>query len=116
MALDDFIDSEVAVAVAATAAIMSPRVRGVLRKGAVYGLAGLLTAGDAIGTFARGVGRGAQQAASSTTSAATATAEQAVDKVEAMAGGDTDTTEGTSEAPEHRTRRGRTERAGGEAS
>ena len=37
MALEDFLDSEVAVAVAATAALASPRVRGVLRRGAVYG-------------------------------------------------------------------------------
>ena len=65
MALDDFLDSEVAVAVAATAALASPRVRGLLRRGAVYGLAGLLTAGDAISSFARGVAQGAQQTASS---------------------------------------------------
>ena len=65
MALDDFLDSEVAVAVAATAALASPRVRGVLRRGAVYGLAGLMTAGDTISSFARGVANGAQQTASS---------------------------------------------------
>ncbi len=65
MALDDFMESEVALAVAATAAVFSPKVRGVLRQGAVYGLAGLLVAGDAVGSFARGVGRGAQQAATS---------------------------------------------------
>jgi hypothetical protein len=59
MALEDFLDSEVAVAVAATAALASPRVRGVLRRGAVYGLAGLLTAGDMISSFARGAARGA---------------------------------------------------------
>jgi hypothetical protein len=65
MALEDFLDSEVAVAVAATAALASPRVRGVLRRGAVYGLAGLMTAGDTISAFARGVANGAQQTASS---------------------------------------------------
>ena len=59
MALEDFLDSEVAVAVAATAALASPRVRGVLRRGAVYGLAGVLTAGDMISSFARGAARGA---------------------------------------------------------
>jgi hypothetical protein len=67
MALEDFLDSEVAVAVAATAALASPRVRGVLRRGAVYGLAGLLTAGDMISSFARGAARGAQQTAASAT-------------------------------------------------
>jgi len=59
MALDDYIESEVAVAIAATAAVLSPRVRGVLRKGAVYGVAGVLVAGDALGQFARGAARGA---------------------------------------------------------
>ena len=67
MALEDFLDSEVAVAVAATAALASPRVRGVLRRGAVYGVAGLLTASDMISSFARGAARGAQQTASSAT-------------------------------------------------
>ncbi len=116
MALDDFFESEVAIAAAATAAILSPRVRGVLRKGAVYGLAGVLTAGDAIGTFARGFGRGAQQAASSTTSAASATAEQAADKLESMAGGDKEVAAGAPAATESRARRTRAERADGEAS
>ena len=73
MALEDFLDSEVAVAVAATAALASPRVRGVLRRGAVYGLAGVLTAGDMISSFARGAARGAQQ----TTSAATTRVQEA---------------------------------------
>ena len=63
MALDDFLDSEVAVAVAATTALASPRVRGLLRRSVVYGLAGLLAAGDMLSSFARGVARGAQQGA-----------------------------------------------------
>ena len=65
MDLEDFVESEVAIAVGATAAILSPRVRGVLRSGAVYGLAGALIAGDAIGSLARGVGRGTRQTAAS---------------------------------------------------
>ena len=65
MSLDDYLESEVAVAVAATAAILSPRVRRLVRGGAVYGLAGVLIAGDAVGSLARGAGRGAQRAASS---------------------------------------------------
>src|SRR5437764_1389149 len=64
MALDDFVESEVAVAVAAAAALASPRVRGLLRGGAVYGLAGLMTAGDTISSFAHGMANGAQQTAS----------------------------------------------------
>ena len=65
MALEDYLESEVVVAVAATAAVLSPRVRGVLRRGAVYGLAGVLRAGDAISSAAPAVSRGAQQAAAS---------------------------------------------------
>ena len=71
MELDDFLETEVGVAVAATAALFSPRVRKVIRRGAVYGVAGALIAGDAITGFARGVGRGAQQVAASTNGATT---------------------------------------------
>jgi hypothetical protein len=59
MALDDFLDSEVAVAVAATAVALSPRARRVLRRGAVYGVAGVLKATDVATAAARGVARGA---------------------------------------------------------
>ena len=65
MALEEYLESEVVVAVAATAAILSPRVRKVVRRGAVYGLAGILRAGDAISSAAPGVSQGAQQAAAS---------------------------------------------------
>ncbi len=65
MALKDYTDSHVAVAVAATAMVCSPRMREMLRRGAVHGVAGALMAGDAVASFARGVGRGAQQAAAS---------------------------------------------------
>ena len=84
MALEDFLDSEVAVAVAATAALASPRVRGVLRRGAVYGLAGLLTAGEMITSFARGAARGAQQ----TTASATARVQEATQQPPAEAPGE----------------------------
>ena len=70
MALDDYFETEVGVAVAATAALFSPRVRRVLRRGAVYGVAGALMAGDAVTAFARGVSRSAQQAAASAQNAA----------------------------------------------
>jgi hypothetical protein len=58
VALDDFVETETAVAVGATAAIFSPRVREFLHRGAVYGVAGVLVAGDAVTSFARGVRRG----------------------------------------------------------
>ena len=58
MGVDDLFESQVGVAVAATAALFSPRARSVMRRGAVYGLAGALKAGDAVSSAARGVARG----------------------------------------------------------
>lgn len=58
MAADDFMESEVAIAAAATAALFSPRVREVARKGAVYGVAGVLTVGRTVAGVARDAGRG----------------------------------------------------------
>ncbi|GAC1549271.1 MAG: hypothetical protein NVS2B7_25330 [Herpetosiphon sp.] len=81
MAVEDFLESEVAVAVAATAAVLSPRVRGVVRKGLVYGMAGVLMAGDTLTTFARSVSRGAREAAGATA----ATAQHAFQQAEGIA-------------------------------
>jgi hypothetical protein len=67
MDLEDFWEPEVAVTAgvvaAVAAAVASPRVRRVMRQGAVYGLAGLMIAGDRIAAAARGVKNTAQQAA-----------------------------------------------------
>ena len=63
MELEDFLEPEIAVVAAVAAAVFSPQVRGWLRRGAVYGMAGALMAGDVVTGFARGVGRGMQQAA-----------------------------------------------------
>ena len=92
MALEDYLESEVVVAVAATAAVLSPRVRGVLRRGAVYGLAGVLRAGDAISSAAPTVSQGAQQAAAS----AASTVQDVAGQARAVAEGATDarTTDG----------------------
>ena len=69
MDLDDFWEPEVAVTAGITAlvaaAVASPRVRQTLRRGAVYGLAGLMIAGDKIAEAARGMAGTAQQAAAS---------------------------------------------------
>jgi hypothetical protein len=54
------IEDEVVAAVAATAAVLSPRVRKIARKGAVYGLAGALKAGDVAVAAARGAARAGQ--------------------------------------------------------
>jgi len=67
MALDDFLEPEVAIAVAVTAAVSAPPVRKVLRRGVVYGLAGLLAAGDKVSSAAREIAQKAQQAAASAT-------------------------------------------------
>jgi hypothetical protein len=63
MALDDYMEPEVAVVVAVTAAVASPPVRKALRKGAVYGLAGLLIARDKLAALATNVSQGARRAA-----------------------------------------------------
>lgn len=62
MALEDYLEPEVAVTAAVTAAVFSPAVRKLLRRGAVYGLAGALIAGDAITSFGRSLGQGFQAA------------------------------------------------------
>lgn len=63
MDLDDVLDSQVTVAAAATAAVVVPPIRKVLRRGAVYGVTGILVLGDALSAFASGVGRGLRRIA-----------------------------------------------------
>ena len=60
MALDDYMDSEVAVAIAATTLVLSPRVRGAVRRGLVYGVAGVMRAADAAAAGAREITAAAQ--------------------------------------------------------
>jgi hypothetical protein len=56
--LDDVMSTESAVVAAATAAVLSPKARNTMRKGAVYGVAGVLKAGDVLTGAARGMARG----------------------------------------------------------
>ena len=65
MDVEDIASSEVAIAVAATAAVLSSRVRRVARRGLVYGVAGALSAGDMVMSFSKGVASGVQDAAQS---------------------------------------------------
>jgi hypothetical protein len=58
------IEEQVVAAVAATAVAVSPRARKVARKGAVYGIAGALRAGDVVASAARGAARGARSTTS----------------------------------------------------
>jgi hypothetical protein len=62
---EDFLEPEIAVTAGVVAAICSPRVRQFLRRGLVYGTAGVLIAGDAITSFAKNVGEGAKHAGTS---------------------------------------------------
>jgi hypothetical protein len=55
------IEREMFAIVGATAVAVSPKARGIARKGAVYGLAGALTAADVLSSAARGAARGATQ-------------------------------------------------------
>jgi len=76
MDVEDFLEPEVGIAAAVVAAVASPQVRNVVRRGAVYGLAGVLMAGDAIVSFARGVGQGAQRVAQNASAAGAAAAQR----------------------------------------
>ena len=60
MALDDFLESEVGVAVAAAAVLLSPPARALLRRGAVFGLASLLRATETISSAAGSIAQEAQ--------------------------------------------------------
>jgi hypothetical protein len=62
MAFEDYLEPEVAIAAAVTAAIASPKARKTLRQGAVYGLAGLIAVKDALVSFSHNVGQGMQEA------------------------------------------------------
>lgn len=75
MAAKDLMKPQVAVAVAVTAAISSPRIRRLVRRGMVYGVAGALMAGDAISLAARSAALAARKAAASGASEETKTAE-----------------------------------------
>jgi hypothetical protein len=68
MALDDYLEPEVMIAVAVTAAVASPPVRKAVRKGAVYGLAGLMMLGDRMRDVANNIAQAAQQQRESTAS------------------------------------------------
>lgn len=76
MALEDFTDPEVAIVAAVAAAVFSPKVRGWLRRGAVYSMAGVLVAGDAISSVARDIGKGVQHAGDTSANSAQNTKNQ----------------------------------------
>jgi hypothetical protein len=57
-ALENLVEPEVGLLAAAAVVLLSPPVRRALRQGAVYGLSGLLAAGDAIAALGRRVDQG----------------------------------------------------------
>lgn len=64
MEVEDYLEPEVAVTAVVAAAIFSPKARKLIRKGAVYGLSGLLVAGDVLTSVGKSIGQGASAAAS----------------------------------------------------
>ena len=58
---EDFLEPEVAVTAVVAAAIFSPGARKLIRMGLVYATAGALIAGDAVASFTKNIGQGAQQ-------------------------------------------------------
>ncbi|HCI81108.1 MAG TPA: hypothetical protein DHW02_15625 [Ktedonobacter sp.] len=77
MALEDFLDPEVAATAVVVAAVVSPQGRKIIRRGAVYGLAGILVAGDAIASVGKSVGRGVQAAGVAASQAASNVSQRA---------------------------------------
>ncbi len=55
MEFEDYLEPEVAIAAVVAAVVFSPKGRQLLCRGAVYGLAGVLVAGESIASVARGV-------------------------------------------------------------
>lgn len=80
MALEDYLEPEIAVTAAVVAVIFSPGARRLIRRGAVYGMAGVLIAGDAVTSMAKSVGQGVQQAGAAAASATQNAANQAKEK------------------------------------
>ena len=77
MAFEDYMEPEIAVTAAVTAAVLSPQGRRVIRRGAVYGLAGMIVVGDAVTSFSRNVRDSFQKASNAAVQATRRTVEEA---------------------------------------
>ena len=64
--VEAYLEPEVGILVAATATLLSPQVRRVVRRGAIYGLTGLLAAGEVAVAVARRLGPGSKAPPAST--------------------------------------------------
>jgi hypothetical protein len=65
MDLEDYAEPEVGIAVAAVGLLFSPQVRRLVRRGAVYGLSGVLIASKTIGSTLQRAKPGSQPASTS---------------------------------------------------
>jgi hypothetical protein len=65
MELEDFTEPEVLTAAALVAVAASPAARRVVRRGAVYGMAGLMMAADVVRNVATGIADSARHLAAS---------------------------------------------------
>jgi hypothetical protein len=80
MEFEDYLEPEVAIAAAVAAVVFSPKGRQLLRRGAVYGLAGALVAGESIASVARGVGQGFKAAGAAAAQATSDGMQQAAEQ------------------------------------
>lgn len=67
MDFDDYLEPEVAVTAAVTAAVFSPQARKLLRRGAIYSMAGILIAREKISLLTHNVAQGFRDAQTSST-------------------------------------------------
>ena len=81
---EDFVSPEVGITAVVVAAVASPRVRKVARRGAVLGVAGALMAGDAISSFARGFGQGVSHGAQRFAEGASAASSQVTERMQSV--------------------------------
>lgn len=77
MALEDYMEPEIAVTAAVTAAVFSPQGRRAIRRSAVYGLAGIIAVCDAISSFSHNIKNGIQEASTAAIQATRRTMEEA---------------------------------------
>jgi hypothetical protein len=93
MEFEDYLEPEVAVTALVAATLFSKRGRQLLRRGAVYGLAGILAVGDNLTSFSRNLGQNLQAAGTSAAQMTRDLAQQARAGAEAAGASVTNVTE-----------------------
>jgi hypothetical protein len=82
--VENYAEPEVAVTAVVVAAVISPPVRRTVRRGIVYGLAGVLLVGDTVAATASALAGGVHKAVKSVKRGATATPAIAAPAVQAI--------------------------------